>query len=103
MWATQAYVAGDTVTIRDEKLKRFDGQQITVSILLPEQKKNAATRFFETAKRMHGNSAGQTWTREELHERLVISAALSKGCNSLYSEDLNDGQIIENLLIHNPL
>ena len=39
MWATQAYVAGDTVTIRDEKLKRFDGQQITVSILLPEQKR----------------------------------------------------------------
>lgn len=69
MWAAQAYVTGDTVTIQDEKLKNFDGQQITVTLMLPEQKKNAAARFFEVAGRMHGNSAGQTWTREDLHER----------------------------------
>ncbi len=69
MLATAAYVTGDTVTIRDEKLKVFDGHQIIVNIFLPEQKKNAAERFFEVANKVHGNSMGQKWTREELHER----------------------------------
>lgn len=69
MWATQAYVNGDTVTIQDEKLKSFDGQQLTITIALPSQEKNAASRFFAVANRMHGNSSGKKWTREELHER----------------------------------
>ncbi|MBO4727216.1 MAG: hypothetical protein J5631_02185 [Spirochaetaceae bacterium] len=69
MWATQAYVIGDTMTIQDEKLKSFDGQQLTITIALPAQEKNAAARFFEVADRLHGNSAGQNWTRDELHER----------------------------------
>lgn len=34
-----------------------------------EKKVSAAKRFFEVADLMHGNSHGQKWTKEELHER----------------------------------
>ncbi len=32
----------------------------------------------------------------------LIAAALDPGCNRLYSEDLQDGQLIEGLTIENP-
>lgn len=35
-------------------------------------------------------------------DSLVISAALAEGCTTLYSEDLNNGQIIHGLEIVNP-
>lgn len=35
-------------------------------------------------------------------DSLIISAAVSEGCRTLYSEDLNDGQIVENVTITNP-
>ncbi|MBQ3824891.1 MAG: hypothetical protein II811_02010 [Spirochaetaceae bacterium] len=69
MVIVQGIVKGDTVMIQDEKLKVFDGQKITLNVTVDEQKKNAAARFFEVANRMHGNSAGQKWTREELYDR----------------------------------
>lgn len=34
-----------------------------------EKQKSAAEHFFDVADRMHGNSSGQKWTREDLHER----------------------------------
>lgn len=64
MYATQAYVNGNTVTIQDEVLKDFDGQQITVNIILPERKKRGIDDFFALANELHLNSHGQTWTRE---------------------------------------
>ena len=39
MWAVQAYVNGETAVIRDEKLRAFDGKQITVNIVLPKKEK----------------------------------------------------------------
>ncbi len=69
MYATQAYVSGNTVTIQDEILKDFDGQKITVNIIFPEQKKRAIEDFFALADELHLNSHGQKWTREEMHER----------------------------------
>lgn len=38
------------------------------------------------------------------YDSLIIAAALSANCKTLYSEDMQDGQIIENsLTIANPL
>jgi predicted nucleic acid-binding protein len=38
-----------------------------------------------------------------IYDGLIIAAALETGCNVLYSEDLQDGQVIENsLTIRNP-
>ena len=39
MLVAQAYVSGETAVIRDEKLRAFDGRQITVNIVLPQKEK----------------------------------------------------------------
>jgi len=39
----------------------------------------------------------------QLFDSIIISSALESGCSILYSEDMNDGQIIEKTLkIENP-
>ena len=38
-----------------------------------------------------------------IHDALIIAAALESGCSTLYTEDLQDGQVIEGALtIRNP-
>jgi predicted nucleic acid-binding protein len=37
-----------------------------------------------------------------IYDSLVIAAALEARCNTLFSEDMNDGQTIEGLTIRNP-
>ncbi len=41
-------------------------------------------------------------TGYSLYDSLIISAALKAGCDTLYTEDLQDGQPIRNLTILNP-
>jgi predicted nucleic acid-binding protein len=36
------------------------------------------------------------------YDSLIIAAALEANCNVLYSEDLQDGQVIDGLVIKNP-
>lgn len=40
--------------------------------------------------------------RFSLYDSLIVAAALGSGCTTLYSEDLQDGQVIESLTIINP-
>jgi predicted nucleic acid-binding protein len=40
--------------------------------------------------------------RFSIYDAMIIAAALKAGCNTLYSEDLKDGQRIEKLTILNP-
>jgi predicted nucleic acid-binding protein len=40
--------------------------------------------------------------RFSIYDATIIAAALKAGCNTLYSEDLQDGQRIEKLTIRNP-
>src|SRR5947209_2584267 len=40
--------------------------------------------------------------RYHIYDSLVIAAALRASCKTLYSEDLHDGQVIEDLTIRNP-
>jgi predicted nucleic acid-binding protein len=37
-----------------------------------------------------------------IYDSLVIAAALEAGCGTLYSEDMKDGQVIEDLTLRNP-
>ena len=69
MFATEAYVTGNTVTVQNDLLKEFDGQKIKINLILPERRECSIDRFFEIADKLHLNSNGQKWTREELHER----------------------------------
>ena len=40
--------------------------------------------------------------RFAVYDALIIAAALDAGCSTLYTEDLQDGQVIEGLTIRNP-
>ncbi len=40
--------------------------------------------------------------RLSIYDSMIIAAALLAGCDTLYSEDLQDGQRIEGLVIRNP-
>jgi predicted nucleic acid-binding protein len=40
--------------------------------------------------------------RFSVYDALVVAAALEAGCTTLYSEDMQDGQIVEGLRIVNP-
>jgi len=40
--------------------------------------------------------------RFSIYDSLIIAAALRAGCSLLYTEDLHDGQTIEQLTIRNP-
>lgn len=42
-------------------------------------------------------------TQFSFWDSLIISAAIAEGCSVVYTEDLNDGQLIDGLLIKNPL
>lgn len=42
-------------------------------------------------------------TQFSFWDSLIISAAISSGCDWLYSEDLNDGQNVDGITIKNPL
>jgi len=37
-----------------------------------------------------------------IYDALVVAAALEAGCDTLYSEDMHHGQVIETLTIRNP-
>ncbi len=43
-----------------------------------------------------------TTTGYSFYDSLIISAAFKAGCSTLYSEDMQDGQVIQNLTIINP-
>lgn len=42
-------------------------------------------------------------TQFSFWDSLILSAAIAEGCTTLYSEDLNDGQIVEEIVINNPM
>ena len=41
-------------------------------------------------------------TGYSLYDSLIIAAALKAGCDTLYTEDLQNGQKVQNLIIANP-
>ncbi|MDD3014332.1 MAG: hypothetical protein PHC34_11575, partial [Candidatus Gastranaerophilales bacterium] len=41
-------------------------------------------------------------TNYSYYDCLIMASALKNGCSIVYTEDMNDGQVIENLKIINP-
>ena len=37
-----------------------------------------------------------------IYDSLIIAAAKAEGCDVVYSEDLNDGQVVDGVRIENP-
>ncbi|MEO6043003.1 MAG: hypothetical protein ABIQ47_03665 [Tepidiformaceae bacterium] len=44
----------------------------------------------------------QACCRHSFYDSLIVAAALMGGCSRIYSEDLQHGQRIDGLTIHNP-
>ena len=42
-------------------------------------------------------------TQFSFWDSLIIAAAISEGCTTLYTEDLNNGQLIDGIVLENPL
>lgn len=53
--------------------------------------------IIEDAMRLHNKTQFSFW------DSLIIAAAKSENCTTLYSEDLNHGQIVDGVEIKNPL
>jgi len=45
----------------------------------------------------------QKKARVSLWDAMVVRAAAESGCDTLWTEDLNDGQTIQGVLVRNPL
>jgi len=56
----------------------------------------ASTHFYHRGLDIQGRY------RYSFDDSLIVAAALEVGCTRLFSEDLQDGQLIETLTIENP-
>ena len=65
-------------------------------VLMPLCRVFANGALYERALDVH-----ERW-RYAWYDALIIASALEAGCAVLYSEDLQDGQVIESLTIRNP-
>lgn len=59
-------------------------------------------RIMPSLKLYHRALDVQSRYRYAFYDALIVAAALEGGCNRLYSEDLQDGQKIDDLVIENP-
>ncbi len=59
-------------------------------------------RVFPTLELLHRGLELQDRYRYSFYDSLIIAAALEAKCDVLYSEDLQDGQRIDNLTVINP-
>lgn len=57
---------------------------------------NPSPEIYQHALRLHARY------KYSYYDSLMIAAALEAGCETLYSEDMQDGQTIEQLTIRNP-
>jgi predicted nucleic acid-binding protein len=73
-----------------------DARQFLDRILSPLWKINPSRALYQRGLDM------QARYRFSFYDSLIIAAALESGCKTLYSEDLQHGQVIERLTIENP-
>lgn len=67
-------------------------------------------KYFSNAFPVFNNSVSEIISAIEISiktqfsfwDSLIIAAAKSAGCKTIYSEDLNDGQIVDGIKIENP-
>ncbi len=66
------------------------------NVLAPLYRVPATTNLYQHALDI------QARHRYSFYDSLIVAAALLEGCTRIYSEDLQNGQHIEGLTIHNP-
>ena len=91
-------VVQETVNILSGKLNASPHQvrRIFDHVLLPLWRVNPSERLY------HRSLDLQSRYRYGFYDSLIVAAALESGCKILYTEDLHQGQQIDDLTIRNP-
>jgi predicted nucleic acid-binding protein len=93
-------VVQETLNVVTRKLRRpltpDDARRFMDGVLAPLWRVMPSTELF------HRGLDLQARLKYGFYDSLIVSAALTAGCTRLYSEDLQDGQVIEGLRIVNP-
>jgi len=86
------------VMLRGERpfMVMTDLRTVLSEVLFPLMNHNPAPSFYESALDLHNRySLGY-------YDALIVQAAIDLGCDTLYSEDLQDGQKFGKLTVINP-
>ena len=118
--------APDEQKKRERAIELIDRSDVTLSVQVLQEFYVQATRPSRTDRLPHDIATRliRTWTRFQIQEitlpvlwgaleikaahtlsywdSAIVSAARALGCDTLYSEDLNHGQVIENIVVTNP-
>lgn len=91
-------VVQETVNVLSGKLNASPHQvrRIFNHVLLPLWQVNPSERLY------HRGLDLQSRYRYGFYDSLIVAAALESGCRTLYTEDLHQGQQIDDLTIRNP-
>lgn len=91
-------VVQETINVITRKLEATadDAKRFLDRVLVPLWKVTPTAGFY------HRGLDLQSRYQFSFYDSLVIAAALEAGCKTLYSEDLQHGQRIEQLAINNP-
>ena len=91
-------VVQETVNILSSKLNASPHQvrRIFDHVLLPLWRVNPSERLY------HRSLDLQSRYRYGFYDSLIVAAALESGCKILYTEDLHQGQQIDDLTVRNP-
>ena len=91
-------VVQETMNVLSGKLNASPHQvrRIFDHVLLPLWRVNPSERLY------HRSLDLQSRYRYGFHDSLIVAAALESGCKILYTEDLHQGQQIDDLTIRNP-
>src|SRR5574340_1318317 len=79
-----------------QPLSQDDLQDYLRQVLAPLCEVHSSIRLFESALRL------QSQTQYSFYDCLILAAAAQAGCDTVYSEDFQDGQTIAGVKIVNP-
>jgi predicted nucleic acid-binding protein len=91
-------VVQETINVVTRKLNATPDQarQLLDSVLIPLWQVNPSQMFYRRGLDLQGRY------QFSFYDSLIVAAALEAGCKTLYSEDLQHEQCIEQLTINNP-
>ena len=91
-------VVQETINVLTRKLNATpeEARQMLDCVLIPLWRINPTQMFYRRGLEL------QSRYQFSFYDSLIVAAALEAGCNTLFSEDLQHGQRIEQLTINNP-
>ncbi len=102
-------VKDESAVISTQTLQEFYNS-VTRKCICNKEKTSDFVTYFSNAFLVFNNTVSEIIsaikisikTQFSFWDSLIIAAAKSSGCKTIYSEDLNDGQIVEGIKIENP-